>query len=310
MGRLLKSQGRPFGVEVIGDPWEFFVPGSVSHPLRPFMRVWFYRQLARLCVRANGVAYVTREALQRRYPARPGAMVASYSDVELPDSAYRDEARVPSRTNEPIRLVSVGTLAQLYKAQDVLIAAVSDCVAQGMNLQLVLVGDGQFRAQLEAQARTLGMGARVRFAGELPSGEAVRDELDRSDVFVLPSRSEGLPRALIEAMARGLPCIGSTVGGIPELLHPDDLVAPNDARALSRMIARCIEEPGRLVRMGERNLLRAKEYHETVLRKARVTFYEWIRGETERARTVTHTRGRTVSPSVQDRSSVAEEPLR
>lgn len=284
MGRILERQGRPFGVEVIGDPWEFFTPGAVRHPLRPFIRVWSYRQLARLCRSAHGVAYVTREALQQRYPASPGALVASYSDVELSDAAYRSESRRAPEANEPVRLVSVGTLAQLYKAQDVLITAVSRCVAQGKNIQLVLVGDGQFRAQLEAQARILGVGDRIRFAGELPSGEAIRAELDRADMFVLPSRSEGLPRALIEAMARGLPCIGSTVGGIPELLHPEDLVPPNDARALSELISCCLEEPGRLSRMSERNLGRARDYHESALREARVAFYRSILGKTEQSR--------------------------
>lgn len=167
----------------------------------------------------------------------------------------------------------------------------------------MLIGDGQFRPQLEAQTRALGVSDRVRFAGELPSGEAVRAELDRADLFVLPSRSEGLPRALIEAMARGLPCIGSTVGGIPELLHQDDLVCPNDATGLFRMIDTCIEEPGRLLRMSERNLLKARDYHEGALRQARVEFYRWLRTETERSWT------RTSWPGTEGRRGVADRPV-
>lgn len=284
MGQSLHLRSYPFGVEVIGDPWEFFTPGSVSHPLRPFFRILFSRQLATLCSRACGVAYVTREALQRRYPSRPNAVSASYSDVELSDEAFAHRPREQGRAPGPVTLISVGTLAQLYKAQDVLISAVAVCVRKGLDLRLVLIGDGQFRTQLETQASALGLSGRVRFAGELPSGSSVRAELDRAHLFVLPSRSEGLPRALIEAMACGLPCIGSTVGGIPELLNSQDLVPPNDVESLADKIAQVVTDSDRMTQMGARNLERAWQYHEDVLRKSRMAFYRAILAETERAR--------------------------
>ena len=63
-------------------------------------------------------------------------------------------------------------------------------------------------------------------------GHGVTEQLDAADVFVLPSRQEGLPRAMIEAMARSLPCVGSDVGGISELI-PDWVVPPNDPQALA-----------------------------------------------------------------------------
>lgn len=288
LGQCLYSRVYPFGVEVIGDPWEFFTPGSVSHPLRPFFRILFSRQLATLCSRASGVAYVTREALQRRYPASRGAVSASYSDVELPNEAFASHSPERGKVAGPRTLISVGTLAQLYKAQDILISAVAHCVAKGLDLRLVLIGDGQFRAQLEAQARGLGLSGRVRFAGEVPSGASVRAELDQAHLFLLPSRSEGLPRAMIEAMARGLPCIGSTVGGIPELLSSQDLVPPNDVHSLANLIAEVVVDPERMVRMGARNLERAWQYHEDALRKSREAFYRFIREETERARKRSH----------------------
>src|SRR5205809_1714074 len=119
---------------------------------------------------------------------------------------------------------------------------------------MVIVGSGGYQAQLEARAAALGIGTRVQFRGQLAAAEAVRAELDRADLFVLPSRQEGLPRAMIEAMARGLPCIGSTVGGIPELLAAEDMVPPNDASALARKIREVLADPSRLARMSVRNL--------------------------------------------------------
>ena len=127
----------------------------------------------------------------------------------------------------------------------------------------------------------LGVATRVQFPGHVASGDAVRAELDRADLFVLPSRQEGLPRAMIEAMARGLPCIGSTVGGIPELLATEDMVPPNDASAVARKIREVVGDPPRMVRMSARNLAKAREYSLDVLTHRRERFYEHVRAQTE-----------------------------
>jgi L-malate glycosyltransferase len=142
---------------------------------------------------------------------------------------------------------------------------------------LVFVGDGRYRQQVEAQAKTRGLMDRVSFLGQLPAGEATREQLDRADLFVLPSRAEGLPRAMIEAMARGLPCIGSTAGGIPELLAPEDMVPPDDVAALARKIREVTSDPERMSRSSARNLERARLYHENALREPRNRFYQHVR---------------------------------
>jgi glycosyltransferase involved in cell wall biosynthesis len=109
----------------------------------------------------------------------------------------------------------------------------------------------------------------------------VRAALDHADLFVLPSRTEGLPRAMIEAMARALPCIGSTVGGIPELLPPEDLVPPGDAAALARKIREVVCDPDRMARMSARNLEQARQYREDALSGRRIAFYQRVREVTE-----------------------------
>jgi glycosyltransferase involved in cell wall biosynthesis len=254
----------------------------VEHPLRPFFRWWFSRRLRRECAGAAAAAYVTEAALQRRYPASPGAFSTHFSDVELPDAALAPSPRPADPGARALTLISVGSLAQLYKAPDVLIDAVGACAGAGLDLRLDLVGDGKFRPALEARVAARGLGGRVRFLGQLPAGEKVREQLDRADLFVLPSRTEGLPRAMVEAMARGLPCIGSAVGGIPELLPAEDLVPPGDAAALARKIREVVSEPGRMARMSDRNLERARHYREGALRDRRLAFYRHVRETTER----------------------------
>jgi glycosyltransferase involved in cell wall biosynthesis len=164
--------------------------------------------------------------------------------------------------NGAAKLIFVGSLAQLYKAPDVLIDAIGACVHDGLDLELVLVGSGRYQSKMETRALALGLGSRVQFCGQLTTPEAVRRELDQAHLFVLPSRVEGLPRAMIEAMARALPCLGSTVGGIPELLPSEDLVAADDAPGLTKKIHEVLADPARMRRMSARNLQKARAYAE------------------------------------------------
>jgi glycosyltransferase involved in cell wall biosynthesis len=274
----LRRARHPFGVEVVGDPYDVFAPGANRHPLAPFFRWYFPRRLRAMCRHAVRAAYVTREALQRRYPCPQGEV--GVSDVELPDEAFVPESRAIDPNRRPFVVLMIGTLAQLYKAPDVLIDAIAKCRAGGTDARLVLVGDGRYRGELEERARRLGIGDHVRFRGQLAVGEAVRRELDAADLFVLPSHQEGLPRAMVEAMARGLPCVGTTVGGIPELLAAEDLVPPGDAEALAAKIREVVGDPERRARMSRRNLEAARTYRAERLAEIRCEFYRAIRERT------------------------------
>lgn len=273
----LRQIGQPYALEVVADPYDAFAPGSIKHILRPIFRWWFPRRLRQQCQRASATAYVTEFALQQRYPPAPETWTTHYSSVELPESAFVSHPRPQSAVLPMPKLIMVGTLAQLYKAPDVLIQAIAQCNQKGMNLKLTIVGDGQHQPELETLALRLGLRDRIEFRGRLPAGEAVQHELDQADLFVLPSYQEGLPRAMIEAMARGLPCIGSTVGGIPELLPADEMVPPGDATALAEKIQAVLSHPQRMAQMSARNLRQAQAYSNTQLRLRRTEFYQTVR---------------------------------
>jgi glycosyltransferase involved in cell wall biosynthesis len=274
--RHLVSRNYPFALEVVGDPWDAFSPGAIRHPLRPILRQWLSRNLRRQCELADGGLYVTKHALQRRYPC--SGLTAGMSDVVLPPEAF---ASVPRTFDaRQLKIITVGSLAHLYKGQDLLIDAVRICVQHGLDIHLVLVGDGKHRGELEGRAESSGIASRVRFAGEVYPASAIRTELDRADLFVLPSRAEGLPRALVEAMARALPCIGTCVGGIPELLAPDDLVAPRDCAALARRILDVASDRVRMAEMSLRNWRKAAGYEEQTMIAGRTEFYRLMRDRT------------------------------
>ena len=278
--RSVRRRHQPYGVEVVADPWDTFSPGAFRHPLRGYFRQRSAQKLRRQCAQACAVAYVTEHALQRRYPPAAGAFATFYSDVELSETAFAPAPRCYS-AGTTRRLVYVGTLAQLYKAPEVLIDAVATGRRDGLDIELVLIGSGRYQNELAARASAHGLNGSVQFRGQLATPAAVREELDRANLFVLPSRQEGLPRAMVEAMARALPCIGSTVGGIPELLPAEDMMPPGDVPALAAKIREVITDPARLARMSARNLAKAREYAPEVLAARREPFYRYVREQTE-----------------------------
>jgi glycosyltransferase involved in cell wall biosynthesis len=292
------GEGRPFGLEVIGDPEQAFAPGAVHHPLRPMFRYMFTRNLTRECARAVAVSYVTENALQCRYPARglavgvsdtdlqtgyfgslPRTFTTYYSSTELSLEDYASGPKQYAHVERP-RVVFVGSLEQMYKGQDILLKAVALLRQRNCPIELIMVGDGRHKQELQRLAHSLSIADDVRFLGELPAGHRVRAELDKATLMVLPSRTEGLPRVIIEAMARALPCVATRVGGTPELLHDDDLVPPNDPQALARKIEEVITSPARLTLMSHRNLEKAQQFRPEVLRRKRTEFYMFLREAT------------------------------
>ena len=111
-------------------------------------------------------------------------------------------------------VITVGRFSP-EKGMDVLLDAFALLARRIENAHLVLVGDGQERPKLEAQAGSFRLNGRVHFVG---SCETPGDYVADADVFVLPSRSEGIPNAVLEAMAMGKPVVATAVGGVPEII--------------------------------------------------------------------------------------------
>lgn len=165
--------------------------------------------------------------------------IANGVDVErfapaspLERAALRSTYRLPAG---PL-VIYAGRLVSI-KGPDVLLEAWARAGDALAGARLVLVGDGEQRPALEAQARQLGLGDRVVFAGSQGDPAPL---LRAADAFVLPSRSEGLPVALLEAMACALPCVATRVGGSAELIEDGvsgRLVAPESPEELGAAIA-------------------------------------------------------------------------
>jgi glycosyltransferase involved in cell wall biosynthesis len=279
--------GKPFAVEVIADPHLSLSRGSVKHPLRPLLRRWSSISLRRQCTEACAAAYVTEHTLQRKYPCN-GPQFA-LSDVELLPtemvSLRSQHSPVAEGCSQRKRLVTVVSLAhRSSKGVDTLLRAMRRCLDGGADLELTILGDGRSRNELERLRDKLGLAKRVKFTGQVVSRPDVLSYLANSDMFVLASRAEGLPRALVEAMACGLPCIASSVGGIPELLPPHSMVPPGNPRLLSDAIQSAFSDPQLLKRMADENYRRVLKFRQQNLEEIRKTFLSLVRDATKAIR--------------------------
>ncbi len=272
----LVKQGRPYGLEVVGDPWDVFRPGTFNNPLRPLMRLFFAWKLKRQCSKAVALSYVTDEALQSRYPGKVGSFSIGASSINLEQEHIVLKAKEYNET-KIFKFVYVGTLEQLQKAPDVLIKAAHRLSQTHNNFELHLIGEGKCKTELQELSRELGIENKVKFHGMVPAGDGVRALLDASDVFVLPSRGEGLPRAMIEAMARALPCIGSDIGGIRELIPREDIVAVGSVSELANKMREFIENQNNLKNKSSKNLEKAKNYLSPILTQRRNDYYGHIK---------------------------------
>jgi phosphatidyl-myo-inositol dimannoside synthase len=269
VGRAAAAAGRSFAAEIVGDSDQVFSPGAFRHPLRGAIRRVAARAQRQIAWNAVAVLYVTREVLQRRYPT--GGQAFAASDAALDDAAFDDRLRHARSAASSFVLVAVGGLDQPFKGTGVLLRAVARLRRDGAPVSLRLVGGGRLMPVLRQECELLGLGAHVEFLGQ-QDRTGVRDALDSAHLFVLPSLTEGLPRALLEAMARGLPAVATSVGGVPELLPEACLVPPRDPMALAARIGHVLADERTMRRLGEQNRELARGYHERLQAPVRREF--------------------------------------
>lgn len=198
---------------------------------------WNGRALRRHVPKADAITAVT-PALAEHIEQWPGV---PHGGVEvIPNGVDREFWQATGESGAVDRrapiIVSIGRLHRV-KGHDILLRALAAVRAQVPDAQLIVIGGGDQRHDLERLVSELDLQAAVTFTGELPP-EGVRDRLARARVFVLPSRSEGMPLSLLEAMSAGVPVVASSVGGVADLLTEGAglLVPPDDPAALAGAI--------------------------------------------------------------------------
>ena len=158
-------------------------------------------------------------------------------------------------------IIYVGRL-QPVKGVQYLIEAMIAVQREIPDINLVIVGDGEERSKLEKLAKELDLTGCIQFVGKVPQ-EEIPSMLHQSDIFVLPSLSEGFPNVIIEAMAAGLPIVASKIGGIPEIVEDEIngyLVSTKKPDEIADKILVLLQNDDIRVRMANNNVEKAEMY--------------------------------------------------
>ncbi len=234
--------------------WHLDLPAITTRRMdRSVKRNLRTRFLYGSCVhRAVAISHAVGHQLMRA--GVPESMVRVVRSAVAPEALHPQNGREATRATlglgaDTVCLLAIASLVR-RKGIDVLLQALALLREAGLRPALCVAGEGPQRARLERITRQRGLSDQVRFLGQR---DDTADLLVASDLFVLPSRQEGLGVAALEAMALGRPIVASRVGGLAEVVDQGRsglLVPPDDARALGDAIAKLVEDRGLRERLG------------------------------------------------------------
>lgn len=269
---IAQFQKKPYLVNMSGCAFDNMwhhggIIGKIYAPIK-FLRARY------MAHHAAAISYVTKDFLQNRYPAkkstRENGLTIHASNVEMRGAdidtlkaIYKQRvARIHHQfdtADRPLRIGMIGNFSNHLKGLDTALHALKKVDQFYSDFELHLLGQGNAE-RWDAMIHHQDLHGRVIFCGTLPGGQAVMDWLDQIDIYIQPSRHEGLPRAVIEAMSRACPVIASNAGGIPELLPSHFIHDKGDAAALSALILEMVQDPELQKNAAKANLKRSQSY--------------------------------------------------
>src|SRR5699024_10051947 len=266
-----KKYNIPYLLEMVACPWDALwnhsLKGKIIAPI-------VFLKTKRDAKHSNYVLYVTNEFLQNRYPTK--GYSTNCSNVELDDF---DENVLKERINKidkrkESNKIRIGTTAAVnvkHKGQQYIIEALGELKKRGFtNFEYQLVGPGD-QTFLKSIANRNNVSNQVVFLGS-KKHEEVFKWLDTIDIYTQPSKQEGLPRALIEAMSRGLPAFGANTAGIPELLD-NDYIFKNDKKNIKEICTILLNYTNKSMRLQSYvNFKQSKKYDKKLIDKRREEF--------------------------------------
>lgn len=262
---------KPLMTEVVACNWDSFWYYSLKGKL---VAPYFFLKQKRIMRKIPYAIYVTKRFLQGRYPS-PGKQI-NCSNVELRPVADEvlqrrlDKINVADFSLRPMQLGTVAAIDVPYKGQGDVIKALKLLKEEGIRIDYRIVGQGS-PEMLNNLVRELGLEDQVEIVGALRHDE-VFAFLDDIDLYIQPSKQEGLPRAMIEAMSRACPCLGAATAGIPELVAPEFIFPKSGVRQIAQLLKK--EDKNLMIIQAKANFEAAREYDKAALHRKRMLFYK------------------------------------
>ena len=273
---LSKKIHKEYLIELVACPWDEYWNHSIKGKL---MAPYNYISTKKKVKNSLYIVYVTNEFLQNRYPTKgKHTSCSNVALTEFDDKVLERRLNKINSMKENYKVI-IGTTAAVnvrYKGQQYIIQALGELKKDGItNFEYQLVGGGDQRF-LKSIAEKYDVVDQVKFLGAMPHNK-VFEWLETIDLYVQPSRQEGLPRALIEAMSRGLPAFGAKTAGIPELLE-QDFIFSNTWKNIDEIIEILMSlDKEVMLKQARRNYAESKKYDKNVIEERRRRFFEEFR---------------------------------
>lgn len=271
--KIAKKYDKKFMTFLVGCAWDaFWNHGWKGKILAPYKFA-----CARYATKhSDYVLYVSNEFLQRRYPTN-AKYQCGCSNVRIPemkeDTLRRRLEYINQWDGNTLNIATTAAVDVIYKGQQYVLRAMFELKKKGMtHIHYYLLGGGD-NTFLTNLVQKYGLGEQVHFMGIVPHDEVFL-VLDKMHVYIQPSLQEGLPRSMVEAMSRGLMCIGANTAAIPELIQQQYVTRRKSYEDIARILQSITKEE--LAKQATINFEEAKNYLDENLNKRRNAFFDNI----------------------------------
>lgn len=265
---------KPYATEVVFDCHDAYE--SATSFVEKILWSLMHKKQVKACNYAIGVSCVTGKYLQGHYfPLKTNAITTHYSSIELPPEYYHESRSFPESNSVSIIHVANQVELNSRKGHRELIQILTHIRKRGIDAHLIFVGESYKNGieQLSLMAKKYNVDRYIEFTGYVQK-DKLRQLLLKAHVAVLPTKAEGLPRVIIEAMALGLPCITTPVSGNPELIDTELLIPYNDIEGFCNVLIRLFSDQHFYEEQSKTNFNRSLQYSTNILNPRRTRFYE------------------------------------
>ena len=274
LSKQVIKAGIPYATEIVFDACDG--ADTANNLFEKILWRIIDRQMRSTCAKADGVACVTEKYLQRRYfSKKPNHFENHYSTLNLDNSFFTSARQYPQKDVLTIAHVDLQIGLHSRKGTDIILQALGKLKKDNIVVNVKFAGDDWDNSteMILNYAKEQGVDGQVECVGLLSRTELTAF-LDNADLFVLPTKAEGLPRVVIEAIAKGLPTITTPASGNPELVSFEYLVPFYDVEALAQKIALLVTNKEEYERVSKENFEHSLQYEGSILEKRRDEFYK------------------------------------